>query len=285
MSSYIIGPNYISFFYGNRPYSVTQDHPRFALIKENLLHGFISDAHEILTRANEAFEYRGLTINSNGVFYQGERLNGAVVDRIIELFKADKPVDRLVAFLRRLMDNPSKFIYNNLYNYLEKYKLPIDENGYVYAIKAVKHDLKSKWTDKVQYVVGQTYSEPRAFLTAQDNDSYCGKGLWFGWTDFVFNYGHGNDHVVVVRVDPANIIATPNLSGYQKIAASALFIVEDLGEISEAKKLFSLTSNIAENNPSLAKVVNSKPVDTKLKYKRDARGRFAKVSQFDKLFS
>ncbi len=285
MSSYIIGPNYVSFFYGNRPYSVTQDHPKFTLVKEQLLHGFIGAAYEILTRANEAFEYRGLTINSNGVFYQGERLNGAVVDRIIELFKANKPVDRLVAFLRRLMDNPSKFIYNNLYNYLEKYKLPIDEDGFVYAIKAVKHDLKSKWTDKVQYRVWDTYSEPRAILTAKDNDSYCGKGLWFGWTDFVFNYGIGNDHVVVVKVDPANIIATPNLSGYQKIAACSLFIAKDLGEIGEAKKLFSLDSNIAENNASLAEVVNSKISDKKPKYNRDARGRFAKQSAFDKLFS
>ncbi len=276
MNSYIIGPNYISFFYNNTPYSVTVDNPRFEQVKQSLINGFAYAAYEILTRANRAFTYDGLTINSNGVFYQGERLNGAVVDRIVELFKADKPVDRLANFLRRLMNNPSKFIYNNLYTYLEKYKLPIDEDGFVYAIKAVKHDLKSKWTDKVQYHVWGTYSEPRAILTAKDNDSYCGKGLWFGWTDFVFNYGNGNDHVVVVKVDPANIIATPNLSGYQKIAACSLFIAKDLGEISEAKKLFSLDSNIAENNASLAEVVNSKTSDKKPKYNRDARGRFAK---------
>lgn len=270
--SHILTNNYVNIFWGGKPFYAEKNHPNFSRIVDLVKIGQIKEALPLFDLAEiiRKTSFGNITVKPDGVFYKNTKINNYVADRILEFLKDGGDVEPLVNFLERLLQNPNKHIFNNLYSYLEKYKLPIDADGSFYAIKAVRNNLTSKWNPNVQYGIYDTYSEPRQLLLSPDeNDSYCGPGLWFGWTQFVFNYGSGNDKVLLVRVNPEDVIATPNLEHYQKMAACAITPVRDLGLIDEAKKLFQFNSNVAAKIPEISSISDNKP-------KRDSRGRFVK---------
>lgn len=260
------------------------DHPNFEQIVKLLRKSEYSVALKLfdIKKIIETQSKGKFLIRDNEVLYNGTPVHNTVTERILECSRNNGDVKPLVNFLERLLNNPHKVIFDNLYKYLENYKLPIDQDGYVYGIKAVRPDLKSKWSSSVQYVIGETYSEPRQFCRqpgteGQQNDIYCGPGLWFGWTTFVLNYGSPTDHVILVKVDPKNIIATPNLARFQKIACCEFTPVKDLGRVSDLKGYFVIQSNIAEKCFTLesapSKQTNYNP---KIGPKRDRFGRFTK---------
>lgn len=269
---YTITPNSVSLFGGGQTLTARDSHPNFKKIVSFIMSGKYQDAEKLfsITEFVKTATSNKITIKNNGVYYLNIQLHNAVCNKILDFVAQGLDVNPWLKFLEKLLENPSKYIYNNLYSFMEQYKLSIDDHGDIYALKAVKYNLKSKWTDLVQYVVGETYSEPRVLLTDDQNDSYCGKGLWFGHEKFVFDYGSENDHVLVVKVNPKDVIAIPSLSSYQKMAACAITPILDLGEISNAKDNFTFSSNYVNKVNYDGKAIVTKGP------KRDKNGRFCK---------
>lgn len=270
---YTITPNSVSLFGGGQTLTARDSHPNFKKIVSFIMAGKHQEAEKLfsITEFVKTATDNKITVKNGGVYYLNTQLHNAVCNKILDFVAQGLDVNPWLKFLEKLLENPSKYIYNNLYSFMEQYKLSIDDNGDIYALKAVKHNLKSKWTDiLVQYVVGQTYAEPRVLLTDDQNDSYCGPGLWFGHEKFVFDYGSGNDHVLVVKVNPKDVIAIPSLSCYQKMAACAITPILDLGEISNAKDNFTFSSNYVNKVNYDGKAIVTKGP------KRDKNGRFCK---------
>lgn len=243
--SYNVSANSVTLFVDNKPYIAKNDHPNFKKIvsyilsnQESLAVPLFNIAEAITQKTNSK-----LTVKNGEVYFGTTKIHNSVCARIREFLSQGKDINHLVKFLEKLLNNPSKYVFNNLYEYLTKYNLSIDKDGDIYGLKAVKFNLKSKWTDSVQYAVDETYSEPRALLRDDQNDGYCGPGLWFGHEQFVFSYGSGNDHVLVVKVNPEHVLAIPTCSGYQKMAACAITPILDLGEIESARNNFTFKTN------------------------------------------
>ena len=195
-NSKIIGPNYVQAFINGIPYFADSKHPYYNNIVALLNSNNYLAAEPLFSISNivSGISHGKIRVENNAVYYNQTVIHNTVCDRILEFLSRGLNIRPLCLFLERLLDNPNPVVVKNLYKYMEKYKLPIDDQGFIHAVKAVQFNLKSKWTDDVQYVLNRTYSEPRSLLLSEkDNANYCGPGLWFGWTDFVFNYGSGND--------------------------------------------------------------------------------------------
>jgi hypothetical protein len=95
--------------------------------------------------------------------------------------------------------------------------------------KAITNDWHDKWTKKLDYRIGQTPSMPR--YAVEDNpDIGCGPGLHAGSIAFVKGYGSGDDRVIIVKVDPANVVSIPKDSDCKKVRTCAFEIVAEYGE-------------------------------------------------------
>jgi len=270
--NFTLTPQSASLFVGPKPYVARNTHPNFNKIVSAIISKQFEKAVKLfdIKLAVKTQSKGKFTITNGVVYYNSTPIHNAVCSKILDFLAQGEDINPWVKFLEKLLDNPSKYIFNNLYSYMEKYKLSIDKDGDIYALKAVKSNLKSKWTDSVQYIVGEAFSEPRVFLRDDSNDGYCGPGLWFGHEQFVFGYGGGNDHVLVVKVNPKDVIAIPSLASFQKMAACSITPILDLGEISTIDG-FSFNSN------NVHKVkYNGDFVVKSVKQKRDKFGRFAR---------
>ena len=167
---------------------------------------------------------------TDGVLYYGdEQIHDVITDRIIDLICNKFSFKNMLRFLERLYKNPSYRAIQQLYTFMVHKHLPITPDGYILMYKAITNDWHDKWTQKLDYRIGQSPSMPRHQV--EDNpDCPCGPGLHAGSIEFVKGYGSAGDRTIIVKVDPANVVSIPKDSDCQKVRTCGFEIVAEYGE-------------------------------------------------------
>jgi hypothetical protein len=151
-------------------------------------------------------------IDANGqVVVDGQPVNGAIANRIYQMFTDGFGVKPYLAFLNNLADNPSFRARKELYGFLEACDLPITEDGYFLAYKMVRNDYKDIYTGKMDNSVGKTLSMPRPEVD-DDSNRTCSSGLHFCSEAYLSSgYGrHDNgDRVMVLKINPRDVVSIP----------------------------------------------------------------------------
>lgn len=159
------------------------------------------------------------------VIVDGEELHSTVADRLLEFKRNNLPLDHLIKFIERIADNPSYNSRNQLYNFLENKDLVITEDGFLLAYKGVNSDYTDKYTGTIDNTPGQTVRMNRNLI--DDNPgTHCSKGLHVGAISYATNWA-GNGRVVIVKVDPANVVSVPNDFNCQKCRVCEYTVVRD----------------------------------------------------------
>ncbi|NDB60976.1 hypothetical protein EB001_21400, partial [bacterium] len=147
----------------------------------------------------------------------------------------------LVNFLHNLMENPSMQSQKELYDFLEHEHLPITEDGYFLAYKAVRSDYKDKYRGVFDNSVGNVCKMTRAKV--DDNRSVgCSNGLHAGALNYVASYGslEAGDRIVIVKINPKDVVSVPSDCNCEKLRTCEYLVVgEYQGEL--LKPLYSST--------------------------------------------
>lgn len=185
--------------------------------------------------AVERFATGRVTVQNGEVLLDGEVLHNAVTGRILDMVSEGFDADPLMKFLERLMQNPSRTAVNELYLWLEGTRLPITEDGCFMAYKKVRDDYKDFYTGKVlnkpaalmtdadleyiQTVQGNvtvtvedgvtTLSMPRNKVD-DNRDRTCSYGLHFCSLSYLPAYYGGQGRVLLVKIDPADVVSIPS---------------------------------------------------------------------------
>jgi len=142
------------------------------------------------------------------VLYKGEELHGFLVDKILEFANKGYPYKSLLAFLERLMANPSNRAITELYQFLERGSLAITDDGKFRAYKSIQPD----WTDwhsgKCDNHIGNILEMPRRCVDDNCNNG-CSHGFHVGTLDYVHGFHPGTGIIVIVEVDPADVVSVP----------------------------------------------------------------------------
>lgn len=284
MLPYLLTKNSVTVFDSkNIPHVADSSHPNFNSIVNSVKTGVFSEdigsfqlfdlsfndrvGYHISGEPNSQF-----VIDRSGVKFNGQLVHNTICDRIVENWTNGIPIGNLVAFLRKLLNNPYDTVVANLYTYLEKYQLAINEAGNIVGIKAINSDYTSKWISSFKYPKSGLITEPAALVAKGDKG--CGKGLYFGFEDYVFAYGNSDSLVIAVEVDPAHITGIPQDSGYQKMRAHTLNVLGPIGTVAELRGKFK-AKNVASKVPEFAKFIDSGvKLDSKWRFIRDSKGRF-----------
>lgn len=196
----------------SKSYTVAEDHPNYKLISQAIVDGDATKLDELVNPIKAVVSFAaplGVEVKDGVLYKDGEPLRGVIAEKIISLHKDGLPIDPLVKFYDNLMANPSKRAVEELYPFLEHKGLPITEDGCFLGYKRVREDWTDQHSGKVSNKIGTTVEMKRNLV--DDNwRNACSSGFHVGAIEYVRNFGTGTGHVVIVKVNPKDVVAVPS---------------------------------------------------------------------------
>ncbi len=225
-------------------YSIRADHSKYGellkAVKEGNAVAFLSNCTEekaIQSYLNQSPVLSGKVQLKNGqVLYNGNPVHSTLATRIIEFQREDLPFEPLLKFMEKLYQNPSMTAINGLFDFLENKNLPITPEGDFLAYKKVRSDyysstagdtvlIKGKVVDKRVYNgIGQEIQCERNQVD-DNRDNECSYGLHVGALSYASSFSGQN--LIIVRINPADVIAVPRDANAQKCRVCHYWVVED----------------------------------------------------------
>lgn len=161
-----------------------------------------------------------------------KELHNAMTERVIRMATEGFDVKPLVNFMANLMSNPSKTAIDELYLFLEATELPITTDGHLIAYKIVRNDYTSIHDPEFRNDVGTVVEMPRNEV-CDDRSKTCSYGLHFCSKAYLDQYGssnRGTDRLVLLKINPADVVSIPSDYNNAKGRASKYLIWKDITE-------------------------------------------------------
>jgi hypothetical protein len=260
LPAYNLSEKFISIYFNGKNVIINSDDIRFEKVKAAIKDKDWTLLDKIITIPKYIAKYtQGLvSVYENEIYYNGVICHNAVTKKILQFAKENYPFEYLVKFLHKLMLNPSSESREQLYSYIELYKFPITENGDFLAMKAVRPDYLDLYSGKISNKPGLSVIIDRDKCDS-NSDLGCSYGLHAGNIDYIKSYGKSNDRVILVEINPKDVVSCPKDSSYQKLRVCAYNIIEDLGRVAEVtpfvKEAVETNSN---KNPEKEQVLDLK---------------------------
>ncbi len=219
----------ISFQHNSKFLQAHSSHPKFTDIVQAAKSGdFTTAANLIDVKAvvSTALEGTEAVLKDSNVYYKGQVVHSNLAKRIIALAREGFDAKPLLLFLENLMQNPSKRAVDELYGFLEASSLPITDDGHFLAYKSVRSDFTDHHTGKMDNSVG-TIVEMQRNQVDEDKDRTCSYGLHFAAHEYAEGFGR-DGRMVVLKINPADVVAIPSDYNNQKGRACKYLILEEV---------------------------------------------------------
>jgi len=226
----IITDHSVTLFDNLRPLTVTDSHPMFDEIRELVLEGCYDEALDLIDNrraAKRAIRDTSFELVGDSLYLDDYRIPDNMAVRVFGLMAEYCSVKPLEKFFRNLLDNPSYRAVQELFGFLELSKLPITDDGYFVAYKAVNSKFRDCFTDNMDNSVGAQPTMPRN-LVDEDKNRTCSTGLHFAGYEYASNFVPHGGHLMAVRINPKDVVAIPSDYNNQKGRASTYMIVEEI---------------------------------------------------------
>ena len=171
-------------------------------------------------------KYEQIEVKDGSVFVDGDVIQSVVADRIINFLADGVDCLPIFKFITRLQLNPSKRAVDELYTFLEHKHLPLTETGTFLAYKAVRNDFTDKHTGKFFNGVGEVLSMPRNKVD-DDKNVGCSYGFHAGTLRYASEFACGSDKMVLVEIDPADVVSIPTDCEFQKLRTCRYKVVAE----------------------------------------------------------
>ena len=207
---YIIGASSITVMVNGATHTVTSTDLNFENLREAIKNKSWDSIPTLVNPAKvvESFCEGLIEICDGEVYYGGNVIHNSITRRILSMMAEGFDASPMINFLAKLMKNPSMRAVNELYGFLEATSLPITEDGDFLAYKKVKSDYKDYYTGKMDNSVGKVLSMPRNSVD-EDKNTTCSYGLHFCSLSYLPHYYGGQGRIVIVKINPANVVAIP----------------------------------------------------------------------------
>lgn len=224
----IITDDTICINYNGKVYNITSKNPSFNNIKELLVANKWEEAVELASSTNQfnTWTKGKFKIVENKVFYGEEELPRSLQDRIISMYSNGDNFDALLAFYKRLEQNPSRQSVLELYDFLQHKNIPIDDDGYFYAYKAIRSNWRDIYSNTIDNSIGAKPYMKRN-LVDDDRTRHCSRGYHVGSLEYVSIYGREDSIYVICKVDPANVVSVPNDWNCQKVRVTTYEVISE----------------------------------------------------------
>ena len=222
---YILTDKSLTVVINGKSMTMESTNPSFVNAKAAL----VDEQYELLEemfdtpKAVVNFSEGNIEVKDGAVLYKGETVHNHVVDRILDFMSNSLPYKPLVNFLDKLLENPSRRAVNDLYSFLEHKAMPLTPDGNFLAYKGVRDDYTDWHSGNFGNNIGDVNEMPRRNVC---DDAYVGCSLGFhaGSLEYAKGYGNGG-HLMVVEINPADVVSVPNDCDCQKLRTSKYKVV------------------------------------------------------------
>jgi hypothetical protein len=224
--TYLLTEKSLSVNLNDRTFIIRADHPNFKQARSAVLeedwdnvkrHMDIPAAISIHSEGNIKFQHGSL-------FYRDEMIHNVVERRILDLIRVNGNFKPLMRFLDRLMANPSRRSVNELYTFLKHKNMPFTPDGKFLAYKSLRTDWTDHYSGKFSNKIGDTNSMVRNGV-CDDAEIGCSQGFHAGSLEYAQSFGGTGSHVVVVEIDPADVVSVPKDCDCQKLRTASYKVV------------------------------------------------------------
>lgn len=201
---------------------------------------FVGPTDELLSTMDiktvvETYTVGALSVNGLGVTYNGRPLHTVDAERLMSFMRDKLSYKPIANYIALKMKNPSARAIKEMYNFLEHKGMPLTERGTFIAYKGVCNDFWSV-TGNLETVVVQGQVDTRGRIlntigatieverSSVDDDFRvgCSTGLHVGSLSYAKGWG---SRVILVEVDPADVVSVPDDCNCQKLRCSKYIIV------------------------------------------------------------
>lgn len=174
------------------------------------------------------------------IYYKGEELPKAFSDKVLSIIADGLPLEHFEKFWENLEKNPSSKSIEELTQFLDYKELPITEDGCFLAYKGVQNDYFSSHGNTETKVLQGTVDSSGHILNSvgavievrrrdvdDDRNKHCSKGLHCGSLEYARGFA---SRLVVVKVNPADVVSVPSDYDCQKCRVSKYEVVSDFVE-------------------------------------------------------
>ncbi len=171
--------------------------------------------------------------NNGKVTFHGIELDFDTVNAAINRFAGEgdeASVRRLLNFIEKLAQNPSKSAISGLYRFIVHNNIEIDAEGNLIAFKKVRADMKDVHSGKFDNSVGNIIKMDRREVVEDPNQT-CSAGLhacsWAYLGDSGF--GSSNGAYVKVQINPRDVVSVPSDYNGTKMRCCEYKVIERIG--------------------------------------------------------
>ena len=228
MIPYILTDNSLTVVIDGKAHTMANTHPSFLLAQEALKSEDYDRLQNLFDVSKAVGEYldeaAGIEVKDGAVYYDGECIHNLVVDKILDFMRKNLPYQPLVKFLGKLMNNPSHRAVDELYKFLEHKNMPLTPEGNFLAYKGVKSDFTDFYSGKFDNSVGSVL-EMRRGGVCDDARHGCSAGFHAGSYNYAKGYASGGGHLLVVEIDPSDVVSVPYDCECQKLRTSKYKVI------------------------------------------------------------
>ncbi len=228
MIPYILTEQSLTVVIEGKAYTMNNDHPAWNQAKQSLKAEEWDKLKSLFDVSAAVEDYLDndskVEIKEGLVRYDGEVVHNLVVDKILAFMRQGLPYEPLVKFLGKLMNNPSRRAVNELYTFLEHKNMPLTPQGNFLAYKGVTDDFKDFHTGKFSNKVGDVLEMQRNGV-CDDANLGCSSGFHAGSYQYAKGYANNGGNLMVVEIDPADVVSVPTDCECQKLRTAKYKVV------------------------------------------------------------
>lgn len=218
--SYVIGANgTITVYLKGETSSISKGHVNYEAVLNRLKSRNFNKIVDMMKPAKLLLKYSvgDLEIKNGEVFYKGRALTGYIVGRIFEMFEKGHSFEPMAKFLNNVMKNPNKESGEAAFKFLENKGFPLTSDGCFLGYKRINSNFMDFYSGKIEHKVGKVIKHPQSSCDP-NRLIQCSNGLHVGTFEYARTFnGHLNGHLVLVKVNPKDIVCIPNSDTSWKI--------------------------------------------------------------------
>lgn len=185
------------------------------------------ESETITTKLKNLVKKCGLVVKNGVVTVNDREAPKVVAERLLSYQKEGLPTTSLENFIVNVMDNISFNSRNEAFSFVEKHNLPLTTDGCFLGYKGVRRDFYDKWTGKILNTVGSVVKKDRVDVD-DDIRQACSYGLHVGSYEYATSYAGSDGVVVVVKVNPRDVVSVNNDANCGKIRVCEYTVMEVL---------------------------------------------------------
>jgi hypothetical protein len=207
---FVLQDKYLSVVVGGKPFSLNASHPTFLAMKRAIQQKAWDRVPKLVTLAERLASARNgsVTVKGGNVFYHGRRIDSSLTHRIVAMVKEGKKVGAMLKFMDNLYQNPSQDTIKELYEFLNRNKLPITDDGCFMAYKIVDEKRMDCHTHSFDNSVGQVLVMARKDVDG-NRRTECSNGFHF--CSLAYLSGFDGSFIMGIKVNPKDVVSIPEM--------------------------------------------------------------------------